>query len=183
MKINVGSTNETKLRAVKEVVKLYDFLSGANIISVKVLSGVSDQPKSLDETVLGAMNRARRAFKDCDYSVGLESGLMYVPYTKAGYMDVGVCVIYDGKEFYHGLSPAFEPPKNVVKYVLIDRLDLNQAAYKTGLTNDLKIGATEGMSSILTKGRLPRIEQLKPAIIYAMIGVESGRKTVWVIIS
>ena len=90
MKINVGSTNETKLRAVKEVVKLYDFLSGANIISVKVLSGVSDQPKSLDETVLGAMNRARRAFKDCDYSVGLESGLMYVPYTKAGYMDVGV---------------------------------------------------------------------------------------------
>ncbi len=176
MKINVGSTNETKLRAVKEVVKLYDFLSGANIISVKVLSGVSDQPKSLDETVLGAMNRARRAFKDCDYSVGLESGLMYVPYTKAGYMDVGVCVIYDGKDFYTGLTPAFEPSRDVVRYVICNNLDLSQAAYKAGLTTDEKIGATEGLSSILTKGRIPRIEQLKPAIIYAMIGVERARE-------
>lgn len=176
MNINVGSTNETKLQAVREVIAMYSFLTEANVVSVKVPSGVSEQPKSLKETVTGAMNRARKAFRDCSYSIGLESGLMYVPYVKAGYVDIGVCVIYDGKELYHGLSPAFEPPKSVVKYVLIDKLDLNQAAYRAGLTKDLKIGAGEGLTGLLTKGRIPRIDQLKPAIIYAMIGVERARE-------
>ena len=85
-------------------------------------------------------------------------------------------MIYDGKDFYTGLTPAFEPSRDVVRYVICNNLDLSQAAYKAGLTTDEKIGATEGLSSILTKGRIPRIEQLKPAIIYAMIGVERARE-------
>lgn len=54
---------------------------------------MSDQPKSLKETISGAMNRSRNAFSDCQFSFGLESGLMAVPFTKTGYMDVCVCVL------------------------------------------------------------------------------------------
>jgi inosine/xanthosine triphosphatase len=176
MNVNVGSTNESKLQAVREVIAMYDFLSDAIVVPVKVESGVSAQPKSLDDTVMGAMNRARRAFKDCSYSIGLESGLMQVPYTRASFMDVGVCVVYNGKEFYTGLSPAFEPPGAVVQSVLCGNLDLNQASYKAGLTTDLNIGATEGLINILTKGRLSRKDSIKPSLITAMIGVERARE-------
>lgn len=77
----------------------------------EVSSSVSNQPKSLDETVRGAMNRALGSFVDCSYSFGIESGLMAVPNTKSGFMDVCVCAIYDGTEYHIGLSSAWEAPK------------------------------------------------------------------------
>src|SRR5207247_1757153 len=82
-----------------------------------VPSGVDNQPKSLEETVRGAINRAKGAIKDADYSFGLESGLIEVPYTKTGMMDLCVCAIYDGKNIHLGLSSAFELPKNVYSFV------------------------------------------------------------------
>lgn len=176
MNINIGSLNEGKIQAVKEVIEMYDLFSNANVNTLSVSSGVSEQPKSLDETIRGARNRAKNAFQNCDYSFGLESGLFSVPYTRTGFMDVCACAIYDGREFYLGLSPAFEPPREIVRLVIAANMDLNQAAYRTGLTNDTKIGAGCGIISLLTKGRLPRKEIMKPAIITAMIGVENSKK-------
>ena len=99
LKIKIGSQNKVKIGAVTEILRDYPHLAHAALESVDASSEVSDQPKSLDETIQGATNRARNAFRDCDYSIGLESGLMLVPNTKTGYMDVCVCAIYDGKEF------------------------------------------------------------------------------------
>ncbi|KKT79065.1 MAG: putative non-canonical purine NTP phosphatase [Candidatus Giovannonibacteria bacterium GW2011_GWC2_44_8] len=88
MKVNVGSKNETKVRAVKEALSEFPEFSKAEIVSVEVDPGVHKQPKNMEQTVQGAMNRAEKAFKDCDLSVGLESGLIEVPKTKSGYMDI-----------------------------------------------------------------------------------------------
>src|SRR3989344_2432928 len=87
MRIIVGTTNSAKVAAVQEILKEYPHLADARVSSVKTESGVADQPKSLGETVDGAINRARAAFQDCDFSVGIESGLMEVPKTKSGYME------------------------------------------------------------------------------------------------
>ena len=76
MKINVGSQNIVKVSAVKEVIENYDFLLNAEVFGLKISSQVSTQPKSLDETIHGAMNRAKNSFKDCNYSFGIEDGLM-----------------------------------------------------------------------------------------------------------
>lgn len=73
MKIVVGSKNQVKVDAVKEIIQDYPHLKDAEIIIVEVGSGVGEQPKSLEETVSGAMNRSKNAYKDCDYSFGLES--------------------------------------------------------------------------------------------------------------
>lgn len=172
MKIIVGSKNKIKVEAVKEILKEYSHLSGAQVLEIEVPSEVSDQPKSLEETIAGAMNRARNAFGDCDYSFGLESGLMVVPNTKSGFMDVCVCAIYDGNEFHLGLSSAWEAPKSVTEHMVSGGLDMNQAAFKAGYSTNPNLGAAEGLVGVVTKGRLTRKEYTKQSIITALIHLE-----------
>ena len=81
MIINIASHNPNKIEALREIIRDYDNLQPATVVDVDSLSGVSEQPISLDETIKGAINRAQESFRDCQYSVGLESRLMSVPYT------------------------------------------------------------------------------------------------------
>lgn len=171
--VKVGSKNEVKVSAVAEILREYPHLAGAVVEGVETDSGVPSQPKSLDETIRGAMNRARGAFEGCDYAIGIESGLMAVPNTKSGYMDVCVCAIYDGKEFHLGLSSAWEfPNKEVTRLMLEEGLDMNQAVHKAGLTKNPKVGSKEGAIGILTKGRMDRKEYTKQALRTALIHLE-----------
>ena len=71
----------------------------------------------MKKVVTGAMDRAKQAFQGCDYSVGIEGGLMKVPYTQTGWMEVAVCAFYNGKRFFLGLSPAYEWPKDVISLI------------------------------------------------------------------
>lgn len=175
MKINVGSKNKVKVDAIREVIQDYEFLAKAEVASLEAPSGVADQPKSLEETVRGAMNRARKAFKGCDYSVGIEAGLMKVPNTKTEYMNATMCAIYDGEKYHLGMASAFEYPKEVTRLVVEEGLDINDAFYRAGLTKDSRVGATEGAIGILTKGRLPRKEYTKQAISMALIHLENSK--------
>lgn len=173
MKITIGSKNKAKLEAVTEILKEYPHLADAILDGVESNSGVSNQPKSLDETTRGAMNRAKVSFLNCDYSIGLESGLMEVSNTKSGYMDVCVCAIYDGKEYHIGLSSAWEfPDKKVTALMLKEGLDMSQAINKAGLTDNPNIGSEEGAIGILTKGRMTRKEYTKQALRTALIHLE-----------
>lgn len=174
MKIAIGSTNEIKVNALKELLPEYPLLANAEVFSVNVSSDVSEQPKSIGETVRGARNRAIGAFMGYDLSFGIESGLIEVPDTKTGMMDVCVCVIFDGMECHIGLSPAFECPPKVVELVQNEGLDLNQAFHKAGLTDNPKIGSAEGAVGLLTKGRITRMDYTKQAIIMAMIHLENA---------
>src|SRR3989338_6793912 len=118
MKIVVGSTNPNKIEPVRDVLPLYPFLATAEVFGVDVLSGVPPQPKSMEEIVQGAINRAKNAYHHapCDYSIGLESGLNNFPIV--GNMELTVCIFYDGKKTYPGFSPAFPIPKDVATLVL-----------------------------------------------------------------
>ncbi|MEK7068012.1 MAG: inosine/xanthosine triphosphatase [Patescibacteria group bacterium] len=175
MRIIVGSTNPVKIDAVKEIIKDYNFLTGAEVSGANVSSEISEQPVSLEEIIQGAINRAKNSFKDCDYSVGIESGLMPVPYTKTGYMDMTACVIYDGKETSVGLSSAFEQPTTLTKKVLEakGKLDISQVALQIGLTASDNIGYEGGMMGLLTKGRVKRKDYTKEAIRTALIQIEN----------
>jgi len=175
MIINIGTANEAKVEAVKETISDYDILKDAKIVSLEVSSGVEDQPKTIEETIKGAKNRAKNAFKNCNYSIGLESGLMIVPETKTGYMDVCVCAIYDGKEFHLGFSSAFEYPKEAVRLVFEEGLDITQAFNKLKLTDNPRLGAAGGAIGILTKGRMKRKEYTKQAITTALIHLENPK--------
>jgi len=172
MKINVGSTNKIKVEAVEEILEDYPHLKEAEIVSVEADSAISDQPKSLEETVRGAINRAKGSFKDCEYSFGLESGLMKIPdCSKTGYMDVCVCAIFDGRESHLGLSSAWEVPKAVMCHIE-NGLNMTDASVMAGLTQNKALGAAEGLIGIMTKGRLTRKDYTKEAIRTALIHLE-----------
>lgn len=78
--VAVGSTNPVKLAAARSVMEtLYP---GVRLQGVAVESGVPDQPRSDDETVTGAINRARaaRARLNADLGIGLEGGVQASPW-------------------------------------------------------------------------------------------------------
>jgi inosine/xanthosine triphosphatase len=174
MKIIVASTNPQKIKAVSDLIPKYDFLIESNIEGVSVPSGVSDQPKSIEETVQGAINRAKSAFKDADYSFGIESGLINIPQTKSGVMDVCVCAIFDGKNIHLGLSSAFEPPKKIVELMHNNGMNMSDACLEAGLTTNPQVGASEGLIGILTHGRMDRLAYTTQAIITALIHLENA---------
>jgi len=172
MKIIVWSKNQAKVEAVKEIVSDYSFLKWAEVVWVETESWVSDQPKSLEEIVKWAKNRAKIAFQDCDFSFGIENGLMHVPETKTGFMDIGACVIYDWKEFHIGLSSAFEYPQKVIDYAFDKWLNISQAFYKAGLTKDENIWSSHWAIWILTRWRIIRKESIQQAITNALIHLD-----------
>lgn len=171
--ISVGTKNSAKLEAVADLIKEYDFAEGVKLSSVKVDSGVSEQPKSLEETIMGAKNRAKSAFSDCEISVGLESGLMKVPHTKSSFMNVCVCAIFDGENYHIGLSSAFEYPRKVIDLVLEEGMDVSEAFLRSGLTENPKIGSQGGAIGILTKGKLVRKNLTRQSIEMALIHLEN----------
>jgi inosine/xanthosine triphosphatase len=173
MKIIVGTKNKAKIDAVSEILREYPHLANAGVSGAEAASNVSDQPKSLEETIRGAKNRAKAVFNECDYSIGIESGLMHVPGSKSGYMDVCVCAIYDGNEFHIGLSSAWEfPDVSTTDLMIKDGLDMSQAINKAGMTKNPLIGSAEGAIGILTKGRMNRKEYTKQALRTALIHLE-----------
>ena len=117
MKVIVGSKNPVKLNATKNILtKIYDDLE---VTAIEAESEVSDQPFGLDQTIQGAINRAENAFsEEYDLSVGIESGLMEIPNSITGYIDLQWCAIFDGEKITLGVSSGFEYPPNVIKEVL-----------------------------------------------------------------
>lgn len=174
MKINVGSKNPTKINGVIEALKLYpEHFSNAEVIGVTVEVEEFGHPKSIEQTVKGAVERAKAAFTDCNYSVGLEGGLMEVPLSRTGYLEVPVCAIYDGKNMHIGFGCAFEWPKAVVDLILNGNVDASAAFHKLGLTEHKKLGAVPGGNiGYLSKGRMTREEQIKQSIICALVQLE-----------
>lgn len=169
MKVNVGTKNQNKLQAVRETLLDFPEFFEAEVLLLDVDSGVSKQPKTMEQTIEGAMNRAKNAFNNCDISVGLESGLMKVPNTKSGYMDITMCAIYDGKRFHLGGSSVFEYPKSIVDLIFSKDYEVDEAAKESGFTESSCVGKAEGMVGLLTKGKLNRKDYSKQAVLTALI--------------
>lgn len=73
-RIIIGSTNPAKVKAVQAV------FTNDEVVPILVESGVSAQPKSDEETLRGAINRAKRAKRYGDIGIGLEGGVAYTAY-------------------------------------------------------------------------------------------------------
>ncbi len=173
MKIGVGSKNKTKVNAVAELLLDYPMFEGVEVVSVDVKVEEFGHPKSIDETVAGAIDRAKQAYLGNDYGFGIEGGLMVVPQTKSGYMEVAVCAIWDGTQVHLGLSEACEWPKVAMDGILNKGLDGSQAMKAAGLTHHEKLGEHEGLISILTKGRMNRTAFNKSAVKMALLHLEN----------
>lgn len=169
VQIAVGSTNPSKLQAVKEALAVY---TPVNVHGFIVQSGVSSQPNDLRTVIKGATNRAQDAYPklyDCRIAVGLERGIISCPHS-GKYLSIVACVIFDGSSLHFGLSPAFQIPEEVMKFVIRGQ-EISKACFSAGITQNPKPETTD-IIGILSQGRLTQVEQIKPAILCASIGVE-----------
>jgi inosine/xanthosine triphosphatase len=176
MKIAIGTKNTAKVQALEETLQGYPiFAKGIQIIPFSVPSEVSNQPLSIEETILGAKNRAKNSFTACDscsYGFGIESGLIEAPGAKTGFLHVTVCSIYNGTDYYVGLSTGFEVPPSILSLVKDKKMDLCDACLQTGISTNTSIGSQEGLVGILTNGRLDRKTYSKQAITSALVQLE-----------
>lgn len=173
--VAIGSANPAKVEAVKEVINDYALFTGASVTAIAAASDISDQPLSMEEIITGAKNRAKNAFEQlyvCNYSFGIESGLYEVKGSRTGYLEGTICCIYDGTDYYLGLSCSFEVPPEVLNLVLNEKMDLTQAFYSASLSTDPNVGAAQGVIGLLTNGRITRKDYTKQAVTTALIQIE-----------
>ena len=172
MKVGMGSKNKTKVAALEDMLRKYPMFEGAEVIGVDAVTDVYGHPKSIDETVEGAIQRAKKAYEGHEYGFGIEGGLMKVPHTKSGSMEVAACAIYDGKRIHLGLSPALEWPLEMHDSIMNKGLDGSQAMQAAGLSQEEKPGEGEGIIGLLTNSRMTRTDYNKIAIMMALTHLE-----------
>ncbi|MEG3224627.1 MAG: inosine/xanthosine triphosphatase [Methanobacteriales archaeon Met13] len=165
MKVSVGTKNPVKVKATRNVLlKIYP---SVEVTGLDVDSGVRDQPIGLNETVKGAVNRAKNVYNsEVDLSVGIESGLLETPNSITGYLDLQWCCIYDGEKETLGVSAGFEYPPAVVEEVLKGKEVGHVMDQVTGVD---KLGQKTGAVSYLSKGMLDRTENTEQCVLMAMI--------------
>lgn len=165
--VNCGTKNPAKLKGIKEA---FSQFFDSNIKGFDVPSGVSNQPIGLKQILKGAKNRAIEAYKlgKCDYSVGYEAGIFPFP-NKTGYFDTGICVIYDGKDFYYGGSPLFEYPKFIIKKVFEEGKEVGVA-----MDEHLKSKNTKNKGGVighLTDNKIRRSDYVGISVLMAIIAL------------
>ncbi|GAE34188.1 DUF84 family protein [Halalkalibacter akibai] len=168
MLVAIGTKNPAKIHAVQDCLireKLF-------FISVKVESGVSAQPFSDEETVLGASNRAKAALEvtNATLAFGLEGG---VQETKDGLMlcNWGVLMHVDGGKWIAG-GARLPLPEMVVKK-LYEGFEL--ADIMASLTGKMDVRKKEGAMGIYTAGWVSR-KELFAHIVRLLYGQYSASK-------
>ncbi|MGF7117966.1 inosine/xanthosine triphosphatase [Methanobacterium oryzae] len=165
MKIIVGSKNPVKINATKNILeKIY---GKVDVTGIDVESEVPDQPFGKEQTIQGAINRAKNVYSnDFDLSVGIESGLMKIPNSITGYIDLQWCAIFDGNKITLGVSAGFEYPPLVIEEVLKGKEVGDVMDKVAGVDN---LGQKTGAVSYLSNGLLNRTENTEQCVLTAMI--------------
>jgi len=163
MRVAVGSGNPVKLKAVENVFsRVY---GNVTVEARKVASGVPPQPFGND-TVRGAITRAKNAYKsgDYDFGVGVEAGLSDVE----GYvLDVQFCAVYDRADGVTlGCGSGFQYPPAVLAEVLAGRTVGEVMSEVSGIPD---LGKKLGAIGYLSHGMLDRTQLTEQSVLMALV--------------
>jgi len=171
-KIIIASKNPVKINAVKVGFKKMLPDEKFEYEGVSVPSNVSDQPRSNQETLTGAINRANNASKaviNADFWVGVEGGIEKV----SDEMEAFAWVVIKSKTLNGKARTAtFFLPKQIVK--LIDE------GKELGDADDMVFGHTnskqkQGAVGILTNNIIDRTKFYSEAIVLALIPFKNNK--------
>lgn len=164
MCITVGSKNPVKLAAVRAVMKR--LAAGSEVQSVEVPSGVPDQPFGDDETIRGAVARARGARErlNTDFGVGLEGGVVEMP---DGTMRTCAWAAVVSRSGRHAVGGSLAMPlPDAVAEMIRGGMELGHAMDR--LTNQTNTKHGAGAVGILTDGLVDRQAAYEVLVAYAM---------------
>ena len=164
LKIAIGSANPTKVEAARRAaVKVWP---GAEVIAVAVPSGVNEQPMSDDETIRGAVNRARNALaavSDAQIGMGVEGGVQDTPH---GLFVGGWAAVVD-REGCLGIGAGGRVllPESIARRIRSGE-ELGPVMDDFSGRRNVKHG--EGAIGIFTAGLIERTTALETALTYAL---------------
>lgn len=163
LRVNVGSTNPAKVKAVRAVLQRLRF--PARVRGLQVPSEVSDQPFE-HQALEGAMNRARAALREADLGIGIEAGLVWSS-VLSDYFDVQYCAVVDrAGRITVGHGPGFTYPPPVVEQVKSGSTVGDAMGSLTGIAG---IGSKQGAIGYLTAGKFDRETLSESAVLMAMV--------------
>ncbi|KAA8922842.1 bifunctional pantetheine-phosphate adenylyltransferase/NTP phosphatase [Thermoplasma sp.] len=163
LKVGISTRNEAKINAVEKFVRR--FVKNYQIIKNENYDLKTQQPFN-EETMELATKRAMESLRDNDYSVGIESGIIYEKFSKR-YYDVHYCVVMDRfGNVTRGMSSGFEISDHIVDRIKHDRTFSD--AY-SGHFSVTELDQAEGIIGKLSNGKLRRIELIEESIRNAFI--------------
>ena len=168
LKIAICSINPAKLQGVKSAIKKIFPNLKIKYSTIKSSSGVSIQPFE-EETLLGALNRAKNIFSDdssYDYIISIEAGLFFEKKMNE-YFDRHYCVVIDlyGR-ITTGHSAGFIIPQKVTEEIL-KGVELEVAFDR--VYNTKNVGEKNGVVGVLTKNRVKRALLVEQAVLMAFV--------------
>jgi inosine/xanthosine triphosphatase len=163
MRIALGSSSDSKVRAARAV--LGRAFPGAEITPVAVASAVAAQPTSDEETIRGALYRAREARRQisADLGVGIEGGVQRD--ARGVWVSAWAAVVDAAGREGLGSGPRFRLPEWMAHRAL--------SGEELGAIVDSYVGAAEahetwGAIGLLTAGLVDRQAALEQAIAAAL---------------
>ncbi len=166
----IASTNPVKEAAVRRALQQMFPDAAVTTERVGVDSGVSDQPRSDQETRRGAMNRARAAHTtvpEADAWVGIEGG---IEDRGDQMMAFAWVVVATPEAMGQARSASFQVPERVAERV--------RAGEELGHADDAVFDRTaskrdEGAVGIMTRGVIDRAALYAPAVILAFAPIHN----------
>ncbi|OPY31903.1 MAG: Phosphopantetheine adenylyltransferase [Methanomassiliicoccales archaeon PtaU1.Bin124] len=161
LKVCVGTANQVKVEAVKDVLrKIY---REVDVDSTEADSGVGLEPFG-DDVLKGAIARARASLEGFDLGIGIEAGIQQ---GDDGLYDVQQCAIIDNMGWItHGHGPGFRYPPSIERELRAGRSVGEVVDEMFRLERN---GHKGGAIGLLTDGLLKRKELTEQAVIAAMV--------------
>ncbi len=173
--VYLGSNNIVKANAVRKVTRspIYSDLKISNVRCVDISSSSPRQPTSIEATVTGAIERAKKAFEsfpDALFGIGIEDGICeeYVPRLgKTAWGNICFCAIYNG-QVSTGSAPWFRIPDKLAKLVLNKGIEMNEARRGLGIVGPEGCDNSWGLIGVMSKGKTTRSKYTRWAVETAM---------------
>lgn len=164
--VAVGSKNPAKTLGTRKAFSR--FFPAVEFREVDTTSSVGAQPLTLEETIQGALARAKISLQvsdDVEFGVGIEAGL-----TAFGdeHLNMQVAVIMDRRgRFTLGSSSGFMVPGMVVRQMQVGGVELDRFA--KGLTASEEVREEDGVVYHLTKGAVSRVDMTEQCVSMALV--------------
>ena len=164
-RVTVGSSNPVKIGAARAV--LAKLAPGAELAAVVVESGVPEQPWGDDETIRGALTRARSARQatDADVGIGIEGGVVACRDGSVRTCAWVAAVTRDGREGIGGSLAMTLPPR--VAQLVREGMELGHAMDAVTGSHNVKQGL--GAVGVLTHGLVTRQQAYEMLVAYALV--------------
>lgn len=184
IKLTVGSLKEFKIENGRLFLAGQFVGNGINGVGADIKSQVDDQPRSIETTIQGAMNRSVGAtnYKNTHFGFGLEGGVFFDNETDMPFLiEVAAITIKTGDPYTQvGVSNPFNLPAEFAE-PLRKGILLDQITQKYFSDQDINISLDDihknGTAFYFSNGEISRDFMMQQALERAMDKLDNGIKT------